>query len=85
MGGTMRLGAYECRLVPDSKSHALYGQGTISERHRHRYELNNAYRERLERHGLRIAGINPQRNLAEIIELPDHPLRGTQFTPTKAT
>ena len=82
LGGTMRLGAYDCRLAPDTTSRALYGAGTVSERHRHRYEFNNAYREKLTAHGLKVAGINPQRDLVEIIELPDHPyFVGTQFHP----
>ena len=82
MGGSMRLGAYDCRLSHDSLSRGLYGRDLISERHRHRYELNNAYRERLREKGLRIAGLNPQQDLVEIIELPDHPFFvGTQFHP----
>jgi len=82
MGGSMRLGAYECRLARDSMSRQLYGAELISERHRHRYEVNNAYRERLREKGLRIAGLNPQRDLVEIIEIPDHPyFVGTQFHP----
>jgi CTP synthase len=82
MGGSMRLGAFGCRLTPGSSSRALYGREVIAERHRHRYELNNAYRERLREKGLRIAGLNPQRDLVEIIELPDHPFFiGTQFHP----
>ena len=82
MGGSMRLGAYDCSLSPDSRCCALYGAEMISERHRHRYELNNAYRERLVNNGMRIAGTNPQRDLVEIIELPDHPFFvGTQFHP----
>jgi CTP synthase len=82
MGGSMRLGAFDCRLTPGSASRALYGRDVIAERHRHRYELNNAYRERLREKGLRIAGLNPQRDLVEIIELPEHPFFvGTQFHP----
>ncbi len=82
MGGTMRLGSYDCTLDPESKSFQLYDRHTISERHRHRYEFNNAYRERLTEHGLLMAGINPQRDLVEIIELPKHPFFvGTQFHP----
>lgn len=82
MGGSMRLGAYECRLSEDSASYQLYGANLISERHRHRYEINNAYRERLREKGLRIAGLNPQRDLVEVIELPGHPFFvGTQFHP----
>ncbi len=73
LGGTMRLGAYPCRLIPDSLAHQLYGSLEISERHRHRYEFNPKYREALEAAGLRFTGINPDRNLVEIIELPEHP------------
>lgn len=82
MGGTMRLGAYDCKLDSRSKSYALYRRSRISERHRHRYEFNNAYRERLVEHGLLVAGTNVKRNLVEIIELPAHPFFiGTQFHP----
>ncbi|MCC6404955.1 MAG: CTP synthase [Candidatus Yanofskybacteria bacterium] len=82
MGGSMRLGAYTCKLAADSVSAHAYGGGTISERHRHRYEFNNGYRDRLAAHGLRIAGVNPERDLVEIIELPGHPFFvGTQFHP----
>lgn len=82
MGGTMRLGAYDCALDHHSRSAVLYGASLISERHRHRYEFNNDYRERLAAHGPLVAGTNPQRNLVEIIELPDHPFFiGTQFHP----
>ncbi len=73
-GGSMRLGAYPCVLRPGSKAAAIYGGAReISERHRHRYELNPAYRERLERAGLVISGESPDGRLAEIIELPQHP------------
>jgi len=82
MGGTMRLGSYDCVLNPDSVSAKAYGQLKISERHRHRFEFNNAYRDRLIKYGLHVAGVNPQRNLVEIIELPKHPFFvGTQFHP----
>ena len=82
MGGSMRLGAYPCRLVADSAVRALYGREHISERHRHRYEVNNAYRDRLAQHGLRIAGVNDERDLVEIVELAGHPFFvGTQFHP----
>ncbi len=82
MGGSMRLGAYACTLMPESMSRMLYGREVIAERHRHRYELNNAYRERLTAHGLRIAGVNRERDLVEIVELPSHPFFvGTQFHP----
>ena len=71
-GGTMRLGAYPCDLAEGTKSAQVYGTLHISERHRHRYEFNNAYRERLEKAGLKIAGVCTERNLVEIVELPDH-------------
>jgi CTP synthase len=81
-GGTMRLGAYPCRLDPDSLAFQAYGCEEISERHRHRYEFNNQYREILGNHGLRFTGLSPDRNLVEIIELPDHPwFLGCQFHP----
>ena len=82
LGGTMRLGAYRCVLEEDSLAYRAYGQKEISERHRHRYEFNPEYRETLERAGLRITGINPESQLVEIIELPDHPwFLGCQFHP----
>lgn len=82
MGGTMRLGAYPCKLHPESMSRALYGKELISERHRHRYEVNNQLRDKLAAHGLLFAGINPDRDLVEIIELPGHPyFVGAQFHP----
>jgi CTP synthase len=73
MGGTMRLGAYECRLAEGSRARAAYGEATVRERHRHRYEYNNEYRERLESKGLSASGVNPKTGLVEIVELPDHP------------
>ena len=72
LGGTMRLGAYPCDLVEGTKSAQAYGTLHISERHRHRYEFNNAYRERLENCGLKVAGVCTERDLVEIIELPGH-------------
>ena len=82
MGGTMRLGAYPCELVAGTISRKAYGKALISERHRHRYEVNNEYRSILESNGLTIAGINPDRNLIEIIELKNHPFFvGVQFHP----
>ncbi len=83
MGATMRLGAYDCQLTPETRAYAAYGkQKLISERHRHRYELNNDYRQMLENGGLVISGNNPQKNLAEIIELPNHPFfMAAQFHP----
>ncbi|MDD4097153.1 MAG: CTP synthase, partial [Lentisphaeria bacterium] len=81
-GGTMRLGAYPCVLQPKSRAAAAYGQATASERHRHRYELNNAFREDLEKAGLVISGASPDQRLAEIVELPSHPFFiGCQFHP----
>ncbi|XXF79170.1 CTP synthase [Myxococcaceae bacterium GXIMD 01537] len=81
-GGTMRLGSYDCALKPGTKAHQLYGAGAIQERHRHRYEVNNAYRERLQDAGLVISGHNPELNLVEMIELADHPyFVGCQFHP----
>lgn len=70
-GGTMRLGAYECHLIPTSMAQKAYGKSVISERHRHRYEVNNSYRERLNKAGLVFSGISPDGKLVEIIELPD--------------
>ncbi len=81
-GGTMRLGAYPCVLSQDSLSFKAYGEQVISERHRHRYEFNNEYREVLKKAGLRIAGTSPDGVLVEIIEIPRHPFFvGTQFHP----
>jgi CTP synthase len=74
MGGTMRLGGYPCRLKEGSRAHESYGcLGTIRERHRHRYEFNNYYRERLEAAGLCITGMYEEKNLAEIVEIQSHP------------
>ena len=70
LGGTQRLGAYACKLVDGTKAAAAYGQSLIHERHRHRYEYNNAYRAELEAAGLKVAGVNPERNLVEIVEVP---------------
>ncbi|MFP2961594.1 CTP synthase [Myxococcus sp. 1LA] len=81
-GGTMRLGSYACALQPGTRAHQLYGQDTIQERHRHRYEVNNAYRGKLQEAGLVISGSNPELNLVEMIELADHPyFVGCQFHP----
>jgi CTP synthase len=73
LGGTQRLGAYTARLAPGSRSAEIYGGQEISERHRHRYEVNNEYRPQLEDAGMRISGTSPDGNLVEMIELPDHP------------
>ncbi len=81
-GGTMRLGNFPCRLVPGSLAHRAYGENLILERHRHRYEFNNRYREVLEAKGLRAAGVNEDHDLVEIVELPGHPwFVGVQFHP----
>ncbi|MDD5559184.1 CTP synthase [Candidatus Methylomirabilis sp.] len=82
LGGTMRLGTYPCRIVVPSVAHQVYGTTEISERHRHRYEVNNDYRDNLERHGMRLSGFSPDNMLVEMIELPDHPwFVGGQFHP----
>jgi CTP synthase len=73
MGGTMRRGGYECRLVRGTNAHAAYGVESVRERHRHRYEYNNAYREVFESKGLRASGVNPAADLVEIVEIEDHP------------
>jgi CTP synthase len=73
IGGTMRLGAFDCRLAPGSRAHAAFRADLISERHRHRYEVNNDYRARLEAAGMRFSGTSPDGSLVEVIELPDHP------------
>jgi len=81
-GGTMRLGAYTCELAPGSIARTAYGVDTVRERHRHRYEINNAYRNILVSAGLRMTGLNPDSDLVEIIENPDHPwFVGVQFHP----
>jgi len=81
-GGNMRLGACPCRLSEDSFSIHAYGTADIQERHRHRYEFNNKYRDQIKQSGLRIAGVNPERDLVEIIEMPEHPWYvGVQFHP----
>lgn len=82
LGGTMRLGAYSCRLEKGSKAFELYGEILISERHRHRYEFNNTYRQSFLQNGMVLSGINPENDLVEIIELPSHPWYiGVQFHP----
>lgn len=82
MGGTMRLGAYECELRSDSKAAAIYGSTNISERHRHRYEFNNEYLEAYEKAGMIPVGKNPKTGLVEIVEVKDHPFFvGVQFHP----
>ncbi len=81
-GGTMRLGSYACRLKAGTKARELYGADVVHERHRHRFEVNNAYRGQLEAAGLVLSGVNPDLGLVEMIELPDHPhFVGCQFHP----
>ncbi len=81
-GGTMRLGAYSCTLVPNSKASLAYKTAVISERHRHRFEFNNKYRPLFEKKGMNCTGINKERDLVEIVELADHPwFVGVQFHP----
>lgn len=81
-GGTMRLGLYPCKLAEDSKCRKIYGEELIYERHRHRWEYNNAFRKQLTEGGLKIAGISPDERLVEIVEIPDHPwFIGVQFHP----
>lgn len=82
LGGTLRLGSYPCNLTAGTKTAKAYGTKDIMERHRHRYEYNNAYREQLEAAGLRVAGASPDGNLVEIVELEQHPFFvGVQFHP----
>lgn len=82
MGGTMRLGAYPARLLPGSKARAAYGTDSITERHRHRWEFNNAYREMLGEAGMVFSGLSPNGRLVEIAEMRDHPfMLGSQFHP----
>lgn len=81
-GGTMRLGSYSCEIKPGSLAYKIYGQETISERHRHRWEFNNKYLDQFEKAGMTASGKNPGSNLVEIIELPDHPFFiGVQYHP----
>lgn len=82
MGGTMRLGNYPCQVQPDTLAHRLYRQDRIDERHRHRYEFNNAYREQLRAAGLVLSGVSPDDSLVEMVELADHPFFiASQFHP----
>ena len=81
-GGTMRLGKYPCHLNPESRAFAAYGTADVFERHRHRYEFNNVYRDMFVKGGMRIGGVNPDRDLVEIVELPQHPwFVGVQYHP----
>jgi len=81
-GGTMRLGAYNCHLVDGTNVKRIYGDANISERHRHRLEVNNDYLNKLKEAGIVVSGINKDLNLVEVIELPDHPhFIGCQYHP----
>jgi CTP synthase len=81
-GGTMRLGLYPCHLVPGTRAEEAYGVPVVQERHRHRLEFNNAYRELLQAHGMVFSGLSPDHRLVEIAELAEHPwFVGTQFHP----
>jgi len=82
MGGTMRLGTYPCALVPGTHAQAAYGSAHTDERHRHRFEFNNAYRDLLTKNGLVLSGLSPDGRLVEIAEIADHPFMvGSQFHP----
>ena len=81
-GGTMRLGAYPCHIEKDTLAYEVYGEENISERHRHRFEYNNAYKERLENAGLKCSGTSPDGSLVEIVEYREHPFFiAAQFHP----
>jgi len=81
-GATMRLGSYECKLVSGTRAHNAYSEELIQERHRHRFEFNDKYRDQFEKSGIKVSGINPKRNLVEIVENIDHPwFIGVQFHP----
>jgi CTP synthase len=81
-GATMRLGSYECNLTNGSRAATVYGSTRIYERHRHRYEVNNFYREQLQANGMVISGVSPDYSLVEMIEIPSHPyFLGTQAHP----
>jgi CTP synthase len=86
MGGTMRLGAYPCKLEPNTKAHLAYGDELIEERHRHRYEFNNDYLEQFQKAGMIASGVNPETGLVEVVEVPDHPyFVASQFHPEYAS
>jgi CTP synthase len=81
-GGTMRLGAYDCKIMPGTLAHKIYNSDLIKERHRHRFEFNNQFVQQYQSAGMVLSGINPENNLVEIIELPHHPFFiGVQFHP----
>jgi CTP synthase len=83
-GGTMRLGAYPCKVLPDTLAHEAYGEDLVYERHRHRYEVNNSFRDRMRADGLVFSGVSPDNRLVEMVELPEsvHPWYvASQFHP----
>jgi CTP synthase len=81
-GGTMRLGAWKCQLKENTLAHEVYGESNITERHRHRFEFNNAYLEKMESAGMKASGINPDTGLVEVVEIPEHPwFIGVQYHP----
>ena len=81
-GGTMRLGAWKCQLKENTLAHEVYGESNITERHRHRFEFNNAYLEKMEAAGMKASGINPDTGLVEVVEIPEHPwFIGVQYHP----
>jgi len=81
-GGTMRLGSYPCKILKGTKTYRAYKKELVSERHRHRYEVNNAFKEILEKNGMLFTGICPANDLVEMIELPNHPwFVAAQFHP----
>ena len=73
IGGTLRLGSYPCVLNKESKAYQLYGSENIEERHRHRYEVNNDYRDQLEEAGMMLSGLSPDGRIVEMVEIPEHP------------
>ncbi len=82
LGGTMRLGKYPCHIQEGSKAYEAYGTQDVEERHRHRYEVNNVYRDELEQSGMLLCGISPDKRIVEMVEIPDHPwFVGCQFHP----
>jgi CTP synthase len=82
MGGTMRLGSYPCTITENTLAHKIYGTTSINERHRHRYEFNNAYLNDFHQNGMVTSGVNPATGLVEIVELPNHPFFiGVQYHP----
>jgi len=81
-GGTMRLGSWKCDLLEDSKVAAVYNETSIMERHRHRYEFNNDFKQQIENSGMKATGFNPDTGLVEIVEIPNHPwFIGVQYHP----